>query len=111
MAAQVVELLQSQLTERDSPGFSELAVSPGLYKWCQEMDVCFSDFHDLEQEEQELSLAAVQEEMELHISTLDYCLERFDELLDEERENEREERVVLERIVQQRLAASQASRV
>ena len=105
----MVELLQSQITKRDVPGFSEYAMSPGIYSWCKDMETCCLGFECMEAEDQEFCLADVHEEMQIHAAILNYCIEAFDELLEEERENERDERVIIARMVQQRLTASLAA--
>ena len=49
--------------------------------------------------------------MEIHLETLRYVSEQFEEFLLEERENGREDSVRVEHMLQQRLAASFAARV
>lgn len=106
----VIDLIQAEITERDTPGQHEYATSPGLYKWCGNMEECIAEYDRLENEDQELALADVYEEMQMHVGTIDYCLEALEELQLEERENERENESIVQRMLQQRLAASLSSK-
>ena len=77
--ADVIELVKSQVTERD-------ACSQDLFKWCEEIDTCFIGFEKLDEEEQTFLVKDVGEDMLIQLSTIDYCIETFEELLLEERE-------------------------
>ena len=52
----------------------------------------------------------MQYDMQDHLSIVEYCLGRPEKLLHDERESERESNIVLEQVVQRRLAASLSSR-
>ena len=58
-ASEAVDLIQEQVTRRDEPGFSEYAVSAGLLKWCDDMEMCFADFAEVGVQEQILLFADV----------------------------------------------------
>lgn len=102
VASRAVELIQTEITERPGAG--------GLHAWCNELDVLLSEFDCLERQDQQFYLSDVQEEMVLHASTIEYCLQAFDELLEEERSNDAEDRSIVEGMLQQRLTASLAAR-
>ena len=74
------------------------------------MAMLSSGYASMSKEEQEESTEEVRHDMELHLGMVNYCLERYDELLGCERENQREHMLVLEQIVHRRLAAALASR-
>ena len=83
-ASEAVNLIQEQVARRDEFGFSEYAVSAGLLKWCDDMEMCFADFAEVGVQEQILLFADVQEEMEMHGATLDHCIEALEELREDE---------------------------
>ena len=73
------------------------------------MDVGFSGFGDFDEEDQEFCLNDVREEMQNHVSIVEFCMETFDELHAEERKTERENQLLVGQLLQQRLAVSQAA--
>ena len=50
-ASRVVDLVKSEITERDTPGFHELAKSPGLLAWCADIDHMTAEFQSMSCEE------------------------------------------------------------
>jgi len=72
--SEVIELLQMQIIEPD-PGSCQ-----GLYKWCDEIDICFTGFEGLEDSEKVFLVDDVWEDMQIQVSTVNYCLEAFENL-------------------------------
>ena len=58
-ASHVVELIQSQITERDDPGMSILAASSGICIWCDDVDIYRKEANNFEKEEREFALADI----------------------------------------------------
>lgn len=110
MVSEATDLIRSQITERDTPGYNEYATAPGILAWCASLRSFASEYEDLEEEDRQASFGELQEDTELHLATVDYCLEAFHEIVAEERERERESSLVVQQILQQRMAASLASR-
>jgi hypothetical protein len=110
-AGEVIELLRTEIVERDTPGYHEYATPPGLHAWCQELSVLESTYEELAAEDRDAAVEEVQYDMEMHLGTIQYCLDSYEELLDAERENLKGDQILLEQAVWHRLAASLASRV
>ena len=112
VASQVVDLLRTELVDRDLPGSHEYATCPGPYSLCRNIDTLLSELcglssGDLPEAIEDFDFAY---ELENMSSIAQYCLERFGELLEEERESERESSRAVQQILQQRLSASLAPR-
>ena len=56
------------------------------------------------------SLEELEFDMQDHLQVVQYCCDQFEEFLEEEYENERENKHRVEQLLQRRLAASLASR-
>ena len=51
-------------------------------------------------------LVDINEEIQMHVCTVDHCVEDFDEFLSDEEENEKEHDLIVKPMSQQRSAAS-----
>ena len=103
--ARIMDLLKSNLTDRAA--CSELAVSAGPYEWLKELEHSMEEWQDLSQEDQEAAIEEANDDMEGHAYSIGFCLEEFDELVHEEKQNEGSQ---LQCALHQRLHASFASR-
>ena len=110
-AGEVVELLQTERIEKDTPGYHMYATSPGIYAWCRAMAALESTYGELAVEDRDAAMEEVQCDMETHLGTIQYCLESYEEILEAERENWKSDQILLEQLVQRRLVASLATKV
>ena len=95
-AASVVECLRSELTDRGDLEYSTYARAPGVFEWLATLQDAILKFDGLDEDGQMDALDDVAQEMALHSSSVEYCMEALQEAFEE--------------AVQQRLAHSFASR-
>jgi hypothetical protein len=110
-ASYVVDLLRSEFIDRDAPGASEYSMSPGLSAWQSELDILLGSYASMPHEDLSESIQDIQYDMENHLATIQYVCEQFEDFLLEERASEMEDNRRVEHMLQQRFAASLASRV
>jgi hypothetical protein len=110
-ASYVVDLLRSEVIDRDVFGASEYRMSPGLSAWHAELNILVSNYASMSHEDLSDSLIDSQYDMGGHLVTIQCVAEQFEDLLLEERARVREDSHRVEHMLQQRFAAPLASRI
>ena len=104
----VMEIVREQLLERVR--HSTYSCSPGPFEWAAVLKNDVEGWHELSEKDLEEEIEEVNFRIEEHVQLVEYCVEAFRELLQEERAAYASDSFRVQRMPQQRLQSSLVNR-